>query len=134
MIGFCQAGAYSVRAIDAFQKARPELVEKYIRKLDDGNYLVIPEVRNRIKFHPHNLMKSLLLKEKFDLILIRNVLIYFSSVDQEKVISLIAPRMAEDGALIIGESESLNHITTQFKPIEPLIYRKNLELVEMKTL
>lgn len=32
--------------------------------------------------------------------------------------------MAGDGVMIIGESETLTHINTNFKSVEPLIYRQ----------
>jgi chemotaxis protein methyltransferase CheR len=53
------------------------------------------------------------------------VMIYFKGPDQEKVISLIGHKMAEDGFMIIGESESLTHINTNFKSVEPLIYKQS---------
>lgn len=122
MVDLCQTGHYSGRSLEAIKKSRPELFEKYMRKTGTENYEVIPEIKSRLKFQQHNLFTSLKIKESFNLVLIRNVLIYFKGQDQEKVISLIEPRMASDGILIIGESESLTHINTNFKSIEPLVY------------
>lgn len=123
MVGLCQQGKYSGRSIESFKNQRPELFEKYMKKLEDGSYQAVPEIKSRIRFSQHNLFKSLQSKDKFDLVLIRNVLIYFKPNDQEKVLSLIAPKLSEQGVLIIGESESLSHIQTSFKHQEPLVYR-----------
>lgn len=126
MIEHCQQGHYSGRTLESFRNSRPELFNKYMRSTKEEIYEVVPEIKSRLKFQPHNLFKSLPLKEKFHLVLVRNVLIYFTAPDQEKVISLIAPKMDEDGVMIIGESESLSHIKTPFKSIEPLIYKQIL--------
>ena len=123
MVGLCQQGKYSGRSIESFKNQRPELFEKYMKKLEDGSYQAVPEIKSRIRFCQHNLFKSFQSKDKFDLVLIRNVLIYFKPNDQEKVLSLIVPKLSEQGVLIIGESESLSHIQTSFKHQEPLVYR-----------
>lgn len=125
MVGLCQQGQYSGRSIEAFRKTRPELFEKYMTQATGDSFEVIPEIKSRLRFQQHNLFQSLLQKEKFNLVLIRNVLIYFKGQDQEKVISLIGPKMADDGVMIIGESESLTHINTNFKSIEPLVYKSS---------
>lgn len=125
MVGLCQQGHYSGRSIESFKKTRPELFEKYLAKATGESFQVTPEIKSRLKFQQHNLFQSLQHKERFDLVLIRNVLIYFKGPDQEKVISLIAPKMADDGVMIIGESESLTHINTNFKSVEPLVYKPN---------
>lgn len=124
MVDLCQRGHYSGRSIEFFKTNRPELFEKYLTKAHGENFQVIPEIKSRLKFHQHNLFQSLRNNDRFNLVLIRNVLIYFKGSDQEKVISLIGPKMTEDGVMIIGESESLTHINTNFKSLEPLVYKQ----------
>ncbi len=123
MIGLCHRGRYTGRSIDSFKKQRPELFDKYMTKNEDNTFQVIPEIKSRLRFGQHNLFKSFSSPGKFDLVLIRNVLIYFKGNDQEKVLSLIAPKLSEEGVLIIGESESLTHIQTAFRHQEPLVYK-----------
>lgn len=123
MVGLCQEGHYSGRLIESFKNNKSQLFEKYMRNAKDGSYQVAPEIKNRLKFFQHNLFRPLQSQDRFDLILVRNVLIYFTGQDQEKVLSLIAPRLADDGVLIIGESESLSHIKTSYQSIEPLVYQ-----------
>jgi chemotaxis protein methyltransferase CheR len=124
MVGLCQQGKYAGRSIESFKKSRPELFDTYMSKCDGDSYEVIPKIKSRLRFHQHNLFQSLQLHDSYHLVLIRNVLIYFKGPDQEKVISLIGPKMAGDGVMIIGESETLTHINTNFKSVEPLIYRQ----------
>lgn len=132
MVELCREGRYSGRAIESFKKTRPELFEKYMTAVDAKSFQVVPEIKARLKFHQHNLFKSLLSKEQFDLVLIRNVLIYFTNPDQEKVISLIKPKLAADGTMIIGESESLTNLNTDFKAREPIIYQHSVFVSRLK--
>lgn len=127
MIELCQKGEYSGKSIDSFQKMWPELFKATMKPLPSGSYQAISDIRSRLKFHQHNLFNVYPTKEPFDLILARNVLIYFSAPDQEKVLNLLASRLSEDGLLIIGESESLSHIKTRYKQVEPLVYRLEKE-------
>lgn len=116
-------GHYNDRAVDNFRKQKPKLVEKYLKGDEEAGYQIAPEVKAYVDFKPHNLFTKLKCEEKYDLILLRNVLIYFSKADQEAVLANIHHSLAPDGCLIIGESESLIHLNTDFESIMPLVYR-----------
>ncbi len=122
MIELCQKGEYSGRSIEAFKKTRPEQFLKYMKSISNAQFQAHSDIRSRLKFQTHNLFSPLSSNEVFDLILIRNVLIYFKTSDQEKVLEVIQPKLAHDGLLVIGESESLSYIKSSFKSIEPLLY------------
>lgn len=122
MVQLCQKGLYCGKSIESFKKARPDMFMKYMIKAEDSFYQVNADIKSRLKFQTHNLFKSQIFADAFDLILLRNVLIYFTAQDQEVVLAKIAPRLSEAGVLIIGESESLSHIQHEFKHIEPLVY------------
>ena len=125
MIALCQKGQYSGRTLEHFKTTKPELFQKYMKASGDGVFQAAPEVRSRLRFHTHNLFKPLVSRDRFDLVLCRNVLIYFSPADQESVLEKLMPRMSENSTLIVGESESLTHIRSDFKYLEPLIYSAN---------
>ena len=122
MVERCHSGLYAGRSIRAFRNQRPEWLSRYMETYDGENYQVVSSIKNRLRFREHNLFHSPPMKDSFDLILLRNVLIYFQPQDQEKVVSLIHTRLATDGRLIIGESESLSHINTKFRKIDCYIY------------
>lgn len=124
MIELCQRGVYQGRSLESFKKIKPELFSKHLCEVSPGEYSVSADIKSCITFQTHNLFRSLNTESRFDLILLRNVLIYFKSADQEKVLGLIYPKLDSKGVLIIGESESLSHINTGFSHIEPLIYSK----------
>jgi chemotaxis protein methyltransferase CheR len=123
MVSRCQKGQYSGRSVEVFKRIRPDLFKKYLIPESEGSFQVNQKVKSHIRFFQHNLFNPLDEAIQFDLVLLRNVLIYFKGPDQEKVISLMSPKMAKDAVLIIGESESLTYINTPFKSVEPLIYK-----------
>lgn len=124
MIELCRKGVYQGRSIESFRSHRPDLFAKYMESSSEG-YSIRADIKLRMKFLEHNLFQPLPMSTSFDLVLIRNVLIYFKGNDQEKVLKLIEPRLAPDGKLIIGESESLSYIRTGFTALQPLVYRKS---------
>ena len=63
--------------------------------------------------------------EKLDLILLRNVMIYFNAETKRKVMERMAEILKPGGYLFIGHSESLNGIYDEFVTIAPAIYRKD---------
>lgn len=123
MIQKCNDGLYSGRSIERFKQEQPALFAKYF-KSKDGQYVISPDIKQRLTFKQHNLFSYLNYPHLFDIVLLRNVLIYFTSEDQEKVLATISQKMAPNAILIIGESETLNNLNTDFSFIESLIYRK----------
>ncbi|RUR04279.1 protein-glutamate O-methyltransferase CheR [Legionella sp. km772] len=121
MIHRCNEGLYSGRSIERFKQEKPDLFFKYFNKRTE-HYGVIPDIKQRLNFKQHNLFNFLNSPQLFDLILLRNVLIYFTPEDQKKVLDLINKKMTPDGILIIGESETLNNLNTDFCFIDTLIY------------
>lgn len=116
-------GLYIGRPVERFRETRGELFKKYMVGDDEKGYRVLPYIKSHIKFKVHNLFNMLSGGQKFDLILLRNVLIYFTKEDQEKVLKNVFNCLSPRGFLIIGESESLNGIETNFESVSPLIYQ-----------
>lgn len=121
MISQCQNAIYNEKAISHFRANYPEIFKKYIVPSGD-TYSITAAIKNRVHFKQHNLFSNPKFEVKFDLVLIRNVLIYFTSHDQERVLAKVANAMNSQSTLIIGESESLSHIKTDFKHKAPLVY------------
>ncbi|MBX2880006.1 MAG: protein-glutamate O-methyltransferase CheR [Granulosicoccus sp.] len=115
-------GCYQGRRIERFRQMRPELFERYMTGDDSSGYQVTPPIKERIRFSQFNLFETPPLTPQFDLVLIRNVLIYFSTQDQAKVMATVLRRVKSDSVVIIGESESLNSVTQDFNSITPMIY------------
>jgi chemotaxis protein methyltransferase CheR len=60
----------------------------------------------------------------FDVIFLRNVMIYFNGDTKRQVVARILEQLKPGGFFCIGHSESLNDITTALTQVAPSIYRK----------
>ena len=89
-----------------------------------GKFLIDKTLRNRIRYLSVNLNEPLPKLGEFDVIFLRNVMIYFDMETKRRVISRMVPMLASGGFLIIGHSESLNGVTDELKVVMPSIYRK----------
>lgn len=112
-------GVYSGRSIENF-KSNNLLFKKYMIQGEDG-FKIKSNTKLKIKFGTHNLY-HLSKESDFDIVFIRNVLIYFKPSDQEIVLANIRQAMRNEGILILGESESLNALKTPFDYLVPLVY------------
>lgn len=87
-------------------------------------YKIKPELRTHAKFRTMNLLNfDLEANDKYDIILCRNVLIYFDSNNLKKIIHSLLKHLTPDGTLITGLSESLNGYGLPIKGLAPSIYK-----------
>jgi len=89
-----------------------------------GKFLITRELRNRVQFLQVNLNENLPKMGEFDVIFLRNVMIYFDMETKRKVVSRMMSLLVPGGYLIIGHSESLNGVTDSLKVVVPSVYRK----------
>ncbi len=118
-----RAGAYIGRPVARFRAEQPHLFEKHMRGNEEDGWTAASAIRSRIRFEQHNLMQPLRNTSPFDVVLLRNVLIYFAPEDQAVILRHVRQQMHTDGTLIIGESESLKHIDCDFEQVAPIIYK-----------
>jgi chemotaxis protein methyltransferase CheR len=90
----------------------------------EGTFLIGRDLRNRVKFSQINLNETMPNVGEFDVIFLRNVMIYFDQETKRKVVSRILPRLKPGGYFFVSHSESLNGITDALKLVAPSIYRK----------
>lgn len=88
-----------------------------------GNIRVTAELRQAVQFFTLNLHEEFPDIGKFDLVFLRNVLIYFENENKAKILERIAEKLAPGGILFVGHSESLHGLSTRFVPVKPAIYR-----------
>ncbi len=86
--------------------------------------LIKSELRERVQFMQVNLNQTLPQIGIFDLIFLRNVLIYFNAETKRRVVERVIGKLRPGGWLFIGHSESLATITNALQPIAPAILRK----------
>lgn len=108
-------GLYGERAVAQV----PERLRRRWLARRGSLYELDPEIRSRIDYRPLNLARPPfrgLPPEPFDLVLLRNVLIYFRRPLQRRVVGEVARRLAPDGYLFLGASETLWQIYEELEP------------------
>jgi chemotaxis protein methyltransferase CheR len=86
--------------------------------------LVDKKLRSRVNFMQVNLNRSLPELGVFDLIFLRNVMIYFDQQTKRQIVQRMLPLLKHGGHFMIGQSESLNGIVDTLRPVAPAIYGK----------
>jgi chemotaxis protein methyltransferase CheR len=90
----------------------------------EGTFIVDRALRSRIKFAQINLNQSLPNVGEFDVIFLRNVMIYFDTETKRQVVRRLGEQLRSGGHMFIGHSESLNGVTEELAVVRPSIYRK----------
>jgi chemotaxis protein methyltransferase CheR len=84
-----------------------------------------PELRSVITFGRLNLNDADYgFRTPFDLILCRNVLIYFGTDSRRRVLERLAGHLTPNGHLFIGHAETLNGMSLPVHAMQPTIYRR----------
>jgi len=102
---------------NAFRATDPALRERYFTKEADGSWKISDDIRNRISFGRLNLYDEprVSLLGHLDVVFCRNVIIYFDDASKRVVVTNFYNRLVEGGYLLLGHSESLISLSTQFK-------------------
>ena len=92
----------------------PSQIQKYFNQ--EGNqWKIKDELRVMAQFRKGNLLKPLMGLPKYDIILARNVAIYFGVESRKIMYAQLANQLKPGGALMIGASESLMGLTDRFQ-------------------
>ncbi|MDB4987886.1 MAG: cheR2 2 [Myxococcaceae bacterium] len=83
------------------------LTRHFVRRGDDWS--IKPTLRSAVRFEHLNLNGTWPHAPRFDLILLRNVLIYFDQTTRLAVLRKVRRQLADDGYLVLGGSETLPH-------------------------
>ena len=99
-------------------------LERFFTPRDDG-FLIRKEIRDLVIFAPQNLLSDPPFS-KLDLICCRNVLIYFDSILQQRLMPIFHYALRSRGLLFLGTSESVGGFTDVFHPTSQKwkIYRR----------
>ncbi len=119
-----KSGLYMMHRIDAISQ---EYLRRYCLKGNgeyEGYLLIDPALRARTSFQEINLTKPLPDIGMFEVIFLRNVLIYFDTETKEKIVRNLVTRLIPQGMLYIGHSESLKNMNLPLKLLAPTVYQK----------
>lgn len=104
-----QCGSYRA---DQLKGVDPLCIAKYFRQ-ENGHYVMSEGVRKRVIFDYHNLKHDNGLRG-LDIVLCRNVMIYFDAEGQRKLVNRFANCLVPGGFLFLGHAESLQGLSTRF--------------------
>jgi len=117
-----------VYLMDRLEQMDPRLLNKYCLKgvrSQAGFFRVDEKLRDRASFSQVNLMKPLPKTiGTFDVIFLRNVLIYLDQATKKHVVERIASALKPGGYFFISHSESLHRVTDCLEMIKPSIFIK----------
>jgi chemotaxis protein methyltransferase CheR len=119
-----KAAKYNI--INVKRGLSPERLEKYFTK-DGRSFALNTQIQSITEFKFFNLLDPFDTLGSFDMVLCRNVAIYFSGDFKKKLFSKIHSTINEDGLLMLGASESLFGYSTDFETVEhssAIYYRK----------
>ena len=122
ILNAARAGQYSGRSVERIRLSHPELLRKYFTASPYG-VQVSEALRQNVSFALHNLLEPLRPAQQFDLVFLRNVLIYFDAEHQETVLRQARHSLKDDGRLILGESETIARLGTGYEFEFPMIYK-----------
>lgn len=113
---------------DSLKGISPAIVSAHFTHvvIDNANYFKVKDhLKKIITFRRFNLMApNFPFRNPFDFIFCRNVMIYFDTETQHKLILKFYNCLPKDGYLFIGHSETLARKTHGFKYTQPAVYQK----------
>lgn len=118
------------RALYPMERGRhiaPEYLKRFCRKGNgpyDGYFLVERSLRSKVTFRQVNLNAPLPELGQFDVVFLRNVMIYFNNDTKRDVVARVIATIKPGGYFCVGHSESLNDITQAVTMVAPATYRK----------
>jgi len=119
-----RAGHYPMDRTDGISR---EHLSRYCLKgvgAQEHTLLVDQKLRSRVNFMQVNLNQPLPQLGGFDVIFLRNVMIYFDQETKRQIVQRVLPLLKPGGHFLISHSESLNGVTDTLRPLAPSIYRK----------
>lgn len=121
-----QAGRYAARALARLPEA---VIERYFEPERGHRRKIIDDLRESVRFAPANIVDRATLAGlgRFDVILCRNLLIYFDDDSRLLAASNLFDSLNSGGFVCLGHSESMARITDRFTMArleDAIVYRK----------
>lgn len=90
----------------------------------EGKFAIAPSLRKQVRFAQHNLLEPLDDGEGFDVVFLRNVLIYFDQATKQKVLDNVLRSLRPGGWLILSHCETLQGLNVPVRMHSPSVYTK----------
>ena len=125
MLAKAREGSYNVNELKNVSSAR---LAKYFAKGQDANIMsIVGDIKASVEFKKHNLLEDKF-ETGFDLILCRNVVIYFTEEAKDGLYRRFLESLKPGGILFVGGTEAvLNFRAMGYQQYIPFFYRKPLK-------
>ena len=113
--------------IELAHHVAPELLTRYFLRgigSEEGYMRLVPALAATIEVKWLNLVHSPIPRGCFDVILCRNVLIYFPAAIRQQVSRRLLAALTPDGLLFTGPSEGLTQDVAEVEMVAPHVYRR----------
>jgi chemotaxis protein methyltransferase CheR len=99
---------------------------RYLLRDDaSGEVRIAPELRRTVRFVHHNLMNEPYPAHRAtDIVVCRNLLIYFDRPTQQDVLNRLCRYLRPGGYLILGHSEGVVGLTLPLRAVAPTTFRR----------
>ena len=129
---FLQKAAAGVYGEWSFRDTPAWFKDRYFKRTGNGRYAVLAEIKKRVTFAQLNLVQdafpSLVAETNaMDVIFCRNVLMYFSPAQAQKVVHNLRRALVHDGYLVVSPSEASQTLFSHFAPVNfpgVILYQK----------
>jgi chemotaxis protein methyltransferase CheR len=111
-------GERAMRLVSADDRRR-----HFTQAKDANVWQAKPQLSKLVAFRQHNLMDPMR-EPPFDLVVLKNVLIYFDPTSKKKVIDNVRAAIRPGGLLLAGAAEGVADMVRDFGRIHPWLYRK----------
>jgi chemotaxis protein methyltransferase CheR len=124
MVEAGRRGEYPEEALGEVPERYREAFFRRVRRGTASVYRVHDAARRMVRFARLNLVGPWPMRGPFDLILCRNVLIYFDDETRSLLFRRFAGMLKPGGHLLLGHSESLDTRSHPFDYVQPTVYRR----------
>ncbi|MDF2802506.1 MAG: methyltransferase, CheR-type [Anaerocolumna sp.] len=114
-------GLYNVKSLKGLPE---EFITKYFRAINSTTYQISDAIKSQVEFRAHNLLKDDY-PSQCDLIVCRNVLIYFTEDAKDNIYKKFNTSLKKDGILFVGSTEQIiQPQNLQFATYKSFFYKK----------
>ena len=110
----CREGVYS--ELEVSRGLNDGHLQRHFQKVSEG-WKVRNEILSRFQYKQMNLHETWPVHDEFDLICLRNVLIYFEVAKRARIVSTVARHMRPHSLLVLGATENLIGISDAFEQV-----------------
>ncbi len=112
-------GQYGADVLNSIPKTYQN---KYLEKAGPDHFRIVEPLRSRISFNRLNLHGNWPVKGQFDMIMCRNVVIYFNAEDKARLVRRLCDTLKPDAWFFLGHSEALLSSESALKLVGRTIY------------